>query len=346
MKIMHVLQSPFFSGAENVACQIIEMFRDSEYEMAYCSPDGPIREAMEKRGIRFIPLAAINVRNLRKAIRCYKPDIIHAHDRKASICAAIACGLPVVSHIHVNNPHVGRFDAKSWIYSLFGYRFKHIFWVSKSAFVDFPYMRESMRKKSTVLYNVIDIEKLKRRAAEDEQSYSFDAVMVGRLNDQKDPIRALRVIKKVISMNDSARFGIVGAGPLENQVAEELKKEEYKGRVRYLGYMDNPLKVLRDAKALLMTSRFEGTPMTVLEAMALGVPVVSTPVDGILDLIRDGENGYLSNDDDVLAEKLNELIKNSELREKLSAQSGRTAEKLMDIWAYKEKLAAVYSGCR
>lgn len=343
MKILHVLQSPFFSGAENVVCQIIEMFRGSGYEMAYCSPDGPIRETVEKRGIQFIPLAEINVRNLRKAIRAYKPDMIHAHDRKASICAALSCSLPIVSHIHVNNPQSGRFDAKSLIYSVFSYRFRHIFWVSKSAFEEFPYMSNSIRQKSTVLYNVIDIEKLKTRMSEDGQTYPYDAVMVGRLNYQKDPLRALNVIRKVIAINDSARFAIIGTGPLENQVVSELEKEEYKGRAQFLGYMNNPLKVLHDAKVMLMTSRFEGTPMTVLEAMSLGVPVVSTPVDGIIDLIQDGVNGYLSENDDILAEKLNELIVKNDLRERFSAEARKKAEKLMDIQAYKEKLTAVYS---
>lgn len=346
MKIMHVLQSPFFSGAENVVCQIIEMFKDSEYEMAYCSPDGPIRETVEKKGIMFIPLADINVTNLRKAIRTYQPDIIHAHDRKASICAALACRLPIVSHMHVNNLSNGKIDVKSLVYSLFSNRFRHIFWVSKSSFDDFRYMRQSMRSRSSVLYNVIDIEKLKQRMSEDKNTYPYDAVLVGRLTYQKDPVRALNIIKRVIAVNDSAQFAIIGSGPLESPVVAELNKEEYRGRVEYLGYMNNPLKVLHDAKALLMTSRFEGTPMTVLEAMALGVPVVSTPVDGILDLIKDGVNGYLSESDDELADKLNALITHSDIREKFSVATRQKAENLMNIEAYKEKLKEVYSACK
>ncbi len=343
---MHVLQSPFFSGAENVVCQIIEMFKDSEYEMVYCSPDGPIRETVEKKGIAFIPLAEINVANLRKAIQAYKPDIIHAHDRKASICAALACSLPVVSHMHVNNPSNGKLDVKSLIYSFFSCRFRHVFWVSNSALTDFRYKHKSISEKSSVLYNVIDIVKLKQRMAEDKNTYPYDAVVLGRLTYQKNPERALGVIKKVLEKNSSAQFAVIGSGPLEAQVVSELKKDEYKGRVKYLGYMDNPLKALRDSKAMLMTSRFEGTPMTVLEAMALGVPVVSTPVDGVADLIKDGVNGFLSDSDDMLSEKLNELIINIDIRAELSDAARQTAERLMNIDVYKEKLTEVYASCR
>ena len=57
MKVLHLLQSNRFSGAENVVCQIIDMFRtDKDIEMVYCSPDGPIKETLTERKIRFVPL--------------------------------------------------------------------------------------------------------------------------------------------------------------------------------------------------------------------------------------------------------------------------------------------------
>ena len=78
------------------------------------------------------------------------------------------------------------------------------------------------------------------------------------------------------------------------------------------GYMSNPYKALKSAKVFLMASRYEGTPMSVLEAMALGVPVVSTPVDGIADVVEPGINGYLEEEDDALAEKSGTLQRDFE----------------------------------
>lgn len=62
--------------------------------------------------------------------------------------------------------------------------------------------------------------------------------------------------------------------------------------VSFLGFQKKPLKMLQDAKCMLMTSRWEGLPMSALEAMALGVPLVCTPTDGLNALITEGETGF------------------------------------------------------
>ena len=70
MKILHLLQSDRFSGAENVVCQIFGMLRDApDIEMVYCSSDGQIREALAERGMRFIPLPTFRVGEIRKVLR-------------------------------------------------------------------------------------------------------------------------------------------------------------------------------------------------------------------------------------------------------------------------------------
>ncbi|MDO4568696.1 MAG: glycosyltransferase family 4 protein [Clostridia bacterium] len=73
-------------------------------------------------------------------------------------------------------------------------------------------------------------------------------------------------------------------------------------------------KLLHDAQVMIMTSDHEGTPMVALEAMALGVPIVSTPTDGLKDLIDDGRTGFLADDDSVLAGRLIELSEDEQLR--------------------------------
>ena len=91
IKIMHLLQSDRFSGAENVVCQIMEMFRGNEdYEMIYVSPDGPISSSLKERNIPFYGLERLDYKNVRLAIKEINPNIIHAHDVSAGLFATLA----------------------------------------------------------------------------------------------------------------------------------------------------------------------------------------------------------------------------------------------------------------
>ena len=139
MRILHLLPTNKFSGAENVACQIINLFSgNTDYEMAYCSPDGPIRKSVEEKGIRFISLESFSFRQARKAIGEFKPDLIHAHDLKASLLAVlVGRSVPVVSHVHVNSEDNHRLSIRSLAYLYAFTECKHIFWVSNSAYKEF-----------------------------------------------------------------------------------------------------------------------------------------------------------------------------------------------------------------
>jgi len=84
IRVLHVLGSSKFYGAEHVVCDIIERFRgDTDVEMAYTSPDGEIAEALRAREIRFIPMKKLTPLSLKKAASVYRPDILHAHDVRA-----------------------------------------------------------------------------------------------------------------------------------------------------------------------------------------------------------------------------------------------------------------------
>lgn len=87
MKVLHVLQSNRYAGAENVACTIIKMFQQSQenIEFFYISPNGKIKEILDKEKIKFIPIKKLSYLQLKKIIDEIKPDIIHAHDFKSSV---------------------------------------------------------------------------------------------------------------------------------------------------------------------------------------------------------------------------------------------------------------------
>ena len=104
--------------------------------------------------------------------------------------------------------------------------------------------------------------------------------------------------------------------------------------------------MLHDSKVMLMTSLWEGTPMCALEAMALGVPIVTTPTDGLCDLVEENVTGYLSDEDDSLVEKCLDIICNEDLHARLSQASMRRASELMDSEVYKSEIINAYLDCR
>lgn len=344
MKVLHLLYSNSFSGAENVVCQIMGMLKDhADAEMVYCSPNGSVCEALAERNIRFAPLKEFSAAEIRRVILEENPDIIHAHDMRASFYAARVCGkIPLISHVH-NNDSRG-ISPKSIAYLYAAKKARHIFWVSQSSFDGYAF-RFFFKKKSTVLYNIIDIRALYEKMSLDLQEYDYEIAYVGRLTFQKNPQRLLNVFRLVHKKLPHVRFAVVGTGSLEEELKTLAKEYGLLDHVAFLGFQSNPLKILHDSKVMVMTSRYEGTPMCALEAMALGVPIVSTPVDGLKDLVINGKNGYLSDDDDELADKICEIVEDDKLHRQYSDFIQTQAKEINNIEKYKTEILKRYRDC-
>jgi glycosyltransferase involved in cell wall biosynthesis len=342
LKVLHMPRSNSFSGAENMICQIAELFRnDPDISIVYCSPDGPIREEVESRGIEFIPLEKVSVSCIKKMLRVVRPDLIHAHDMYASVMAAAACGnIPLICHIHNNSFDSRGLNLKVILFRIAAQKAKHIFWVSKSSFQGY-YFHQSLESKSTILYNIVDRAALEKKMEQDTNNYKYDIVFLGRLTRPKNPDRLLRVFAKVTKLLPDISIGIIGTGELEDETRRKAQTLQLKN-VEFLGFQSNPYKMLHDAKVMLMTSLWEGTPMCALEAMTLGVPIVSTPTDGLCDLVEHGVTGYLSDEDEELAEYCSRLVGNPQLREQMSLQSVKKARTMMDTELYRKTLKEVY----
>lgn len=342
-KIIHLLSSTSFSGAENVACQIIACFKDNpEYKMVYCSPEGQIRESLKERRISFSLMKEWSLLEVMRIISKEKPDIIHAHDMKASFFAAILCGkIPLISHIHNNNFDSRGFSLKSLLYYIAGKKAKHIFWVSKSAYGGYAFHKQ-LEGKSSILYNVIDSNAVYSKVAEDQNDYDYDIVYVGRLTHPKNPQRLIKVLAGVAKRYPTVKSAIVGAGDLEFETRQAIAEYHAEKFIDMLGYISNPYKVMHQARILIMTSRWEGLPMCALEAMALGVPIVSTPTDGLKEIVEDGKTGYLSDDNEILIDRCVEILNNQELYRSLKIETLKKAETILYMGTYKESLKSVY----
>lgn len=342
MKVLHVLYSQIYTGAEKVAAQIITAF-EGKVDMAYASLDSDsVWEILDGMGIKHYSFDELTPAQLGKIIKEYQPDVIHAHDMRASFVSALCCGkIPLISHIH-NNAYDSRgLSPKSIAYLIAGFKAKHILWVSNSSYEGYIF-HKLFAKKSSVLYNIIDAARIYAMRDADEKSYDYDMIYVGRLTYQKDPQRLMGLCRLLQAQKPDIKVAIVGAGELEQETRTLCRELKLENNVDFLGFQSNPIKMVSDSKVMILTSRWEGTPMCALEAMALGTPVVSTPTDGMKDLIENGENGYLSDSDEELAASVLKLLTDAEHRKLLSENTKQKFARINDEEAYNQTIYSWY----
>ena len=346
IKVLHILCSNRFSGAENVACQIIRMFeKDERYEMVYCSPDGEIREALAQRGVSFVSIKAATPHNIARVIKQVNPDIIHAHDMKASVLCALVCGdVPMVSHVHGNSLAASKPTLKARLYKWAAKKASHIFWVSNDAFESY-YYKKAVKGKSSGLCNVVDAEVIRARADGAEIKDSYDVVYIGRLEYPKNPERIIGILDMITKADPSISAAIVGGGDMENEARKLANERGLGDRVRMTGFMDNPLGIMKNAKVMIMASLWEGMPMSALEATCLGLPIVCTPTDGLSRLIIDGKTGYLRTSDEDIVSMALSIVNDPEERERLSQGAKERAQDFTDVTEYRKALEEEYLKC-
>jgi glycosyltransferase involved in cell wall biosynthesis len=122
-----------------------------------------------------------------------------------------------------------------------------------------------------------------------------DILFVGRLEHQKDPLALLELTKDFLRSNQQARLRIVGDGSLREAMVRRVKEYGLEAKVIFEGDVRNPLRFYKTARLLVLTSRYEGFGMVMVEAMAGGVPVLSLDVpSGPREIIQHEENGFLA----------------------------------------------------
>lgn len=341
-KILHLLNSSFYSGAENMAIQVIKMFNDTGYEAVYCSLDGPIRQALEKENIKFIPVGSLNIHEVRSVIKEYEPNIIHAHDMKASVIAAMSTlKTPIVAHIHGNSQDARRITLKSLGFLFASIKIRWIFWVSNSAMIQFKF-RKLVCNKSQVLINIVDTNTISLKSKLDSKEYNYDIVYLGRLSYEKNPERLISILEKVVDRYAGVRIAIIGTGELLSKIQILAEAKKINKNIDFLGFVKNPFKILKSSKVMIMSSRWEGTPMAALEAQSLGLTIVTTPTDGLCDIITNGFNGFISNDDETLAAQLFQIIVNPDLRKEISNNALARSKKTQNKQTYYNEIQNIY----
>lgn len=153
-------------------------------------------------------------------------------------------------------------------------------------------------------------------------------VFAGRINRQKELGTALRALAQV----EGVELVLAGDGPERAGLEAEARRLNLDGRVRFTGPLGRRevLELFRSADASILTSAWENFPHTVVEALAVGTPVIATAVGGVTEVVEDGVNGLLvpAGDADALAAAIRRFLGDGELRARLRANAAASVEPL------------------
>jgi len=286
------------------------------------------------------------LRALREQLARFEPDCVHVHGGRAAwIVAAAGCGAPIVYTVHgLHFAH--RAGWARWLGAAAQWRAMHrtraVIFVSENDRALARRWRLPIRgARGRVIYNGIQSASVTPARA----TPRWDVGYVGRLEEVKDPLLFVDVMQRL----DGLSGVVVGGGSLERSVAARAAAAGAGGRVTMFGAATHAdsLAALAEIGVLVMTSRAEGLPLVLLEAMAAGVPIVAPAVGGIPEVVVDGETGLLARTRDPaeFASAVARIRGDAALRARLVANARRRVEAVFSEAAMLEKTCAVYEEC-
>jgi glycosyltransferase involved in cell wall biosynthesis len=272
------------------------------------------------QGLRFF-ISRLNLAlpfQLRALVVALQPDLVHVHGGRAGFFFALSLlKIPMVYTVHgfhfiEKSPGIRWMALKAEGWNL--RRACHSIFVSKydEALAE-KFQLLSGNGKRSVIYPGLFLENLPRPLPHAFLHIGF----LGRLEYQKDPLLFLEMMEFL----PEATATIVGDGALAPMIKQEIARRGLGGRVHMVGELSHgeALKILATFSVVVLTSRWEGLPVLVLESMGMGVPVVSMNVSGLEEIIHDEVNGMLveKRRGEDLAEKVKIITNNEDLRASL-----------------------------
>lgn len=291
------------------------------------------------------------VADLRRVMVEGKYDIVHTHSSVAGVVgrlAALAAGIPVIiHHVHGWALHEGM---SAWTRRVYvGLERLCARFTDRIVTVSEPDIRKGLTQrigtpeKFVLVNNGIDLQKFRQpvdaakvRAELGLDPHSKLIGMVGRLDEQKNPLDLIRAAAIVVAKYRNAQFVIVGDGSLRpecEQLIEELKLND---KFFLLGFRSDVARIMPILTMTAMSSLWEGLPLAFMEAMSAGKPIIANDIDGAGDVVVNGETGFLvpPHQPEVMAERILTLLGDEALCEKM----GRIAQQRSENFSLPQML--------
>lgn len=324
----------------------------------FVGEDGPWCRMLEAEGIPFTSLRylrrairpgidTLGLLEMTRVLRAFAPDLVSAHATKAGWLGRVAArglGIPSVFTVHGWPLSPGRLAPARHVIRLAE---QACAWGSGAMIFVSGYDRRVAQEhgiglphQRVVVHNALpDVPAALRCKPTDAQP---QVLMVARLERPKDPLLAIDALAQL--REHPWHFTLVGDGPLREPVEARVSEQGLLDRVTLAGTASDVPERLASSHVFLLASRREGLPLSVLEAMRAGLPVVSTDAGGVREAVADGETGFVVPRDDVasLADSLRALIVDPSLRARMGAAGRARYESDFSFPVHLRRIWAIY----
>lgn len=343
-------------GAETMSAQLATHIDNDKFDIIYVVVYGRANNSLQ----RYIDESGINViflgkeRGISFKAMCsmyrvlynFKPQILHTHIQ------SFAYALPyIITHrikmLHtIHNRPLYESNKKGRTLLKILFTLNKTIPVAISDIIKKETMELYKKKNVEIIYNPVDVNRFNTK--QDRRYEDKDKIIilnVGRLSPQKNQLLLLDAFSKVVVKYPQVVLQIAGGGELKKDLELKVKNLEIANNVKFLGIVDNVEYYMEKADIFVLCSDFEGLPMTILEAMASGLPIIATSVGGVPDIIK--ENGILvsARDEKALEQAIIQLVEHKELRKIFGIKSRKLSNQydILTVTKQYEKLYQKYA---
>lgn len=350
LKILLVYYEPIQSGQTTHVLSLVNGLDHRRYNLSVVLPNHLEKSILlfRRAGVQVYPLPMGKVVwkfggiiKIIQLLRQERFDIVHVHSQEAGLMMRVLTTITGIKHV-IYTPQTVDISRTRWhwlyillerVFSRVTDRIVSVNEVDRKRLVNWGIPSD----KVITIPNGIDLRLCDKAIDKNALRYQLGIIpnqplimQVGRLSPQKDPLAFVDGASIVINKYAGVQCMMIGNGPLKDKTQEYIHELGLSENVRLTGWQDNAFELISAADIITLTSQWEGTPFSLLEAMAWSKPVVATEVNGCLEVVEDGVSGFLVRPGDTLDWALHiiELLEKPELAETMGQRGRARVERM------------------
>lgn len=353
--ILFLTRTMMLGGTENVILQLCEILLPKANKIVVCSCGGVNVKKLQQMGIKHVRIPDMaskrpreiitTLSTIKKIIKEEQISVIHSHHRMAALYARVAASKEMVRLANAHNT----FQDKKLLTRM-AYKGTKVIAVGNQVrknLIDFFGLKEH---NVFVIHNavkpfedaVVPVEELQNAR---ESGYTLIG-NVGRLSEQKGMEYFIQAASLVYRTYTNCRFFIIGEGEDESKLREMASRLLPDGVISFTGYRSDVQNVISQLDFVVLSSLWEGLPLTPIEAFSVGKTIVATNVDGTVEIVEDGKNGILVEAANVnaLAKGMTTLCSKKKVRKEMEDAAKLTYNTKFSFNQLKENYVDFYDG--